>query len=130
MRNMEDIMKILQWENNLDKINKPEEIEILKEAASQSILNDVINGTLQNITLSWQIAIKTTKLKMDRDILTTDQPHWKCVLKQENPTRKWFYIYLNGTTVNKHTGNYIFKIILTMHKLLFLANNYYYSILL
>jgi hypothetical protein len=42
-------------ENNLEKINKLEEIEILKEAASQNTLNDVIDGrndSLYKILLS------------------------------------------------------------------------------
>ena len=37
-------MTILHKENNHDKINKLEEIEILKEAASLNTPNDVING--------------------------------------------------------------------------------------
>ena len=37
-------MTILHKESNHEKINKLEEIEILKVAASQKILNDVING--------------------------------------------------------------------------------------
>ena len=49
MKNIENIM-------TMKEINKLEEIEIPKEAASQNILNDVINmqerSTLQNITLS------------------------------------------------------------------------------
>ena len=36
-------MTISRDENKQDKINKLEEIDILKEAASQNILNDVIN---------------------------------------------------------------------------------------
>ena len=38
------VMTILNKENNHEKNNKPEEIEILKQAASQNILNGVING--------------------------------------------------------------------------------------
>ena len=44
MKNIESIMTISHKENNHEKINKLEEIEILKAAASQNILNDVING--------------------------------------------------------------------------------------
>ena len=55
MKNIENIMTILHNENNHAKINKLEEIEILKEAAPQNILNDVINGrndSLYKILLS------------------------------------------------------------------------------
>ena len=38
--------------NNHEKINKLEEIKILKEAASLNILNDVINDPLYKILLS------------------------------------------------------------------------------
>ena len=34
---------------------------------------------------------------------------FRCVNKHESATRKWFCIYLNGTTVNNHKVNYIFK---------------------
>ena len=55
MKNIDNIVTILHKENNHEKINKLEEIEILKEAASMNILNDVISGrkesTLQTITL-------------------------------------------------------------------------------
>ena len=44
MKNIEDIMTILHKESNHEKINKLEEIEIIKAAASQNILNDIING--------------------------------------------------------------------------------------
>ena len=37
-------MNILLKENSHEKINKPEEIEIPKEATSQNLLNDVITG--------------------------------------------------------------------------------------
>ena len=47
-------------------------------------------------------------LKKDRDILTRDQPRWRCGHEHESATRKWFYIYLNGTSVNNHEGNDIF----------------------
>ena len=43
MKNV-DIMTILHNENNHEKMNKLEEIEIPKVAASQNILNDTING--------------------------------------------------------------------------------------
>ena len=42
MKNMGNVMTILCKKNNI-KINKLKEIEILKEATSQNILNDVIN---------------------------------------------------------------------------------------
>ena len=41
MKNIDDIMAILHKESNHEKINKLEEIEIIKAAASQNILNDV-----------------------------------------------------------------------------------------
>jgi hypothetical protein len=41
MKNIEDIVTILHKESNHEKINKLEEIENVKAAAS---LNDVING--------------------------------------------------------------------------------------
>ena len=44
VKNVDNIMTTLHNENNLEKINKLDEKEILKEAASQNILNDVING--------------------------------------------------------------------------------------
>ena len=44
MKNIDNIMTILHKENYHDKINKLGEIEILKEAASQNIFIDVING--------------------------------------------------------------------------------------
>ena len=44
MKNIDNIMTILHKENNHEQVNKLEEIEILKEAASQNILNDVIDG--------------------------------------------------------------------------------------
>ena len=44
MKNIDNIMIILHKEHNHEKINKLEQIEILKEAASLNILNDVING--------------------------------------------------------------------------------------
>ena len=44
MKNIDSIMTILHKQNSHEKINKLEEIEIIKEAASQNILNDVING--------------------------------------------------------------------------------------
>ena len=37
-------MTILDKENNNEKINKLEEIDILKETASQNIVNGVINS--------------------------------------------------------------------------------------
>ena len=43
MKNIDRIMTISHKENNHGKINRLEEKEILKEAASQNILNDVIN---------------------------------------------------------------------------------------
>ena len=43
MKNI-DIMTILHKESNHGKINKLEEIEIIKVAASQNMLNDIING--------------------------------------------------------------------------------------
>ena len=52
----------------------------------------------------WQLDIKTTSLKNDRDILTTDQPRRRCVNKHESATTKWFYTYPNRTTVNNHKG--------------------------
>ena len=58
MKNIENIMTILHKENNQEKINKLEEIEILKEAGSQNIPNDIINDRkIQNIILSWQLDI-------------------------------------------------------------------------
>ena len=45
MKNTDNIMAILHKENKHEKISKLEEIEILKAAASQNILNDVINGS-------------------------------------------------------------------------------------
>ena len=44
MKSIYDIMTILHKENNHEEINKQEEIEILKAATSQNILNAVING--------------------------------------------------------------------------------------
>ena len=44
MKNIDDIMIILHKESNHEQINKLEEIEIIKAAASQNILNDIING--------------------------------------------------------------------------------------
>ena len=44
MRNKDNIMTILHKGNNHEKINKLEEIGILKAATSLNILNDVING--------------------------------------------------------------------------------------
>ena len=44
MKNIDGTMTILHKENNHEKINKRKEIEILKEAASPNIHNDVING--------------------------------------------------------------------------------------
>jgi hypothetical protein len=44
MKNIDDIMTILQKENNHEKINELEEIEIIKAAASQNMLNDITNG--------------------------------------------------------------------------------------
>ena len=45
-------MTILHKESNLEKINKLEEIEIIKAAASQNILNDIINDPLYKILIS------------------------------------------------------------------------------
>ena len=47
--------------------------------------------------------------KEDRDILTRDQPCWRCVYEHKSALRKWLYIYLNGTTVNNHKSNYVLK---------------------
>jgi hypothetical protein len=44
MKNIDDIMTILHEESNHEKINKLEEIEIIKAAASFNILNNIING--------------------------------------------------------------------------------------
>ena len=44
MENIDNIITILHKENNHEKVNKLEEIEILKEAASLNILNDIINS--------------------------------------------------------------------------------------
>ena len=44
MKNIQDIITILHKESNHEKINKLEEIEIIKAAASQNILNDIINA--------------------------------------------------------------------------------------
>ena len=44
MNNIEDVMTILHKESNRAKINKLEEIEIIKAAASFNILNNIING--------------------------------------------------------------------------------------
>ena len=44
MNNMDSIRTIIHNENNHEEVNKLEEIEILKEASSQNILNDVITG--------------------------------------------------------------------------------------
>ena len=38
MENMGNIVTILHNENNHEKLNKPEDIEILKETASQNII--------------------------------------------------------------------------------------------
>ena len=43
IKNIDSIMAILHKENNHEKINKLEEIEILKAVASQNILSDVKN---------------------------------------------------------------------------------------
>ena len=43
-KNIEDTMTILNKESNHEKINKLEDIKIIKAAASQNILNDIING--------------------------------------------------------------------------------------
>ena len=44
MKNFGNIMIILHKQNNHAKLNKLEEIESLKETASQNKFNDVING--------------------------------------------------------------------------------------
>ena len=44
VRNIDNIVTILHKESNHEKINKLEEIEIIKEAAPQNILDHVING--------------------------------------------------------------------------------------
>ena len=44
MKNIDHTMTILHKESNHEKINKLEEIEIIKAAASQNIFNDVINS--------------------------------------------------------------------------------------
>jgi hypothetical protein len=44
MKNIDNIIIILHKESNHEKINRLEEIEIIKAAASQNILNDVINS--------------------------------------------------------------------------------------
>ena len=71
----------------------------------------VVKISLSLLSLScWYLSTdKTTSLK-NGDILTTDQPPWRCVHEHESTTRKWFYIYWNETTVNNRKGNYIFKI--------------------
>ena len=49
MKTIEETMSIIHLENNHRKINTLEEIEILKDASSKYILNDVIAG--QNDTI-------------------------------------------------------------------------------
>ena len=44
MKNIDIIITILHKESNHEEINKLETIEILREAASQNLLNSVING--------------------------------------------------------------------------------------
>ena len=44
MRNVEDIMTVINSESNNRKINILEEIQIVRAAKSVDILNDVING--------------------------------------------------------------------------------------
>ena len=44
MKNIDDIMTILHKESNHEIFNNLEEIETIKAAASQNILNDIING--------------------------------------------------------------------------------------
>ena len=39
-----------------------------------------------------------------KDILTTDQPRWRCVDKHESAMKELFYICLNGTTMNNLKG--------------------------
>ena len=50
----------------------------------------------------------TTDKNNDRTILTTDQSCWRCFNWNESATREWFYISLNGSTVNNHIGNHMF----------------------
>ena len=69
-------MTILHKENNHEKFNKLEEMEILKEAASQNIVNDFINGRndpLYKILLSVDKYQQDDSLKKDGDILTRDE---------------------------------------------------------
>ena len=64
MKNIENIMTILHKENNHEKINKLEEIKILKEASSLNIYNDAINGRddpLYKILLSVESEIPTRR---------------------------------------------------------------------
>ena len=74
---MDNIMIILYNENNQEKIKKIEEIDILKEAASQNIQNPVINGRkdpLYKILLSVDSQISTRRQpKEGESILTRDQ---------------------------------------------------------
>ena len=44
MKIIEDMMTILHKQSNHKNINKLEDIKIIKAAASQNILNDIING--------------------------------------------------------------------------------------
>ena len=56
IKNVDDIMTILHKESNHETINKPEEIDIIKAAASQNVLNDIKKRqerpTIQNSNLS------------------------------------------------------------------------------
>ena len=44
MKTIEETMSIIHQENNHRKVNTLEEIEILKAASSENLLNDVIAG--------------------------------------------------------------------------------------
>ena len=53
----------------------------------------------------WYLAINS----QDR-YFNKRQPSLKMCSEHESATRTWFYIYLNGTTVNNQKVTYIFKI--------------------
>ena len=44
MKTIEETMSLIHQENNHTKINTLEEIEILKTASSENLLNDIIAG--------------------------------------------------------------------------------------
>ena len=69
MKSIEDIITILQKENNHEKTNKLEEIEIIKAAASQNILTSLTAGTIHYTKFLAQLTTRhqhDDSLKKDR----------------------------------------------------------------